>query len=159
MMEVRPRAAAVEYARFLATAAGVAAAVGAAGYLPTLRLAGAAAVPALVAGSAVAVAASAAGGVPIALAGTEPGRRPQAALLATVVRLTTALALALAAVASGRFANRPLAVWTAIGYAAQLAVDSRYAMRAGAKDRGTEDGETPPPSRRPRENEGDRARS
>jgi hypothetical protein len=80
------------YARFLAAAVLVAAAVGAAGYLPTLVLGGAAAVPALVAGCAVAVAASAVGGVPIALSAAEPASRPQAALLAMVARLLTALA-------------------------------------------------------------------
>jgi hypothetical protein len=117
------------YARFLAAAVLVAAAVGAVGYLPTLVLGGAAAVPALVAGCAVAVAASAVGGVPIALSAAEPTSRPQAALLAMVARLLTALALGLAAAATGRFATRPLALWTAISYLAQLVVDSRYAMR------------------------------
>jgi len=121
------------YARFLATAVVVAAAVGAAGYLPTLLLGGAAAVPAMVAGCAVAVAASAVGGLPIALSGPEPASRPQAALLAMVARLLTALMLGLAVAATGRFATRPLALWTAISYFAQLVVDSRYAMRAQAR--------------------------
>jgi hypothetical protein len=134
MTAARPRAVA-EYARFLATAVIVAAAVGGAGYLPTLRLGGAAAVRALVAGCMVAVAASAAGGVPIALAGPEPASRPQAALLAMVARLVTVMALGLAAAGSGRFATRPLAIWTVISYFAQLAVDSRYAIRAAAPRR------------------------
>jgi len=126
----KPARAAAGYGRFLATAVVVAAAVGAAGYLPTLRLGGPAAVRALVAGCVAAVIASAAGGVPIALAGTAPAGRPQAALLAMAVRLFTVLALVLAVAASGRFARRPLALWTAISYAAQLAVASGYAMRA-----------------------------
>jgi hypothetical protein len=121
------------YARFLALAVLVAAAVGAAGYLPTLLLGGAAAVPALAAGCAVAVAASAVGGVPIALSGPDPASRPQAALLAMAARLVTVLALGLAVAATGRFAARPLALWTAISYLAQLVVDSRYAMRARAR--------------------------
>ncbi len=139
----RSRAAA-GYARFLATAAVVAAGVGAAGYLPARYLGGAGAVPAMLAGCAVAVAASAVGGVPIALAGPEPASRPQAAMLAMVARLMTALALGLAVAATGRFASRPLALWTAISYAAQLVVDSRYAMRApvGAAA-------MPPPPREP----------
>jgi hypothetical protein len=119
-----------EYGRFLVSAVAVACGVGAVGYLPTLRLGGAGAIPALLAGSVVALAASAVGGVAIALAGTEPIRRPQAILLATVLRLLTAVGLGLAAVASGRFAARPLVAWIAIGYAALLAIDSRYAMRA-----------------------------
>jgi hypothetical protein len=138
MTAARPRAVA-EYARFLATAVIVAAAVGAAGYLPTLRLGGAAAVRALVAGCVVAVAASAAGGVPIALAGPEPASRPQAALLAMVTRLLTVMALGLAAAGSGRFATRPLAIWTVISYLAQLAVDSRYAIRAAAPRRASDE--------------------
>jgi hypothetical protein len=130
MSSARPGARAGEYARFLLSAVAVAAGVGAIGYLPTLRLGGAVAIPALLAGSAVAVAASAVGGVAIALAGTEPIRRPQAILLATVLRLLTAIGLGLAAVSSGRFAPRPLVAWIAIGYVTQLAIDSRYAMRA-----------------------------
>jgi hypothetical protein len=127
-----PSRAALEYARFLAGAVLVAVAIGAAGFVPTLRLGGAAAVRALLAGCAVAVAASAVGGVPIALAGPRPADRPQAALLAMAARLLTVAILGLAAAASGRFAIRPLAIWTVISYLAQLAVDSRYAMRAAA---------------------------
>lgn len=114
----------------MATAVLVAVAVGAAGYLPTRYLGGAGAIPAMLAGCAVAVAASAIGGVPIALSGPEPASRPQAAMQAMVARLLSVLALGLAAAASGRFASRPLAIWTAISYAAQLVLDSRYAMRA-----------------------------
>ncbi|HVR09389.1 MAG TPA: hypothetical protein VMW75_15175 [Thermoanaerobaculia bacterium] len=120
------------YRRFLATAIVVAAAVGAAGTLPTLYLSGAAGVPALVVGCLVAVAASAVGGVPIALSDPRPASRPQAALLAMAARLVTVLALGLAAAATGRLAIRPLAIWTAVSYLAQLVVDSRYAMRAAA---------------------------
>jgi hypothetical protein len=126
------RGAAWHYARFLATAIAVAVAVGAAGYLPTLRLGGVAAVRALLAASAVAVAASAAGGVPIALAGPRPANRPPAALAAMAARLLTVTGLGMAAAASGRFAIRPLAIWTVISYLAQLVVDSRYAMLAAA---------------------------
>jgi hypothetical protein len=126
-----PRAGADgEYARFLGSAVVVAAGVGAVGYLPTLRLAGPAAIPALVAGAFVAVLASAVGGLPIALASPDPVRRPAAILLATVLRLLAAVGLGLTAVASHRFAARPLVAWIAISYLAQLAVDSRYAMRA-----------------------------
>jgi hypothetical protein len=120
------------YARFLAVAAVVAIAVGAIGYLPTLYLSGAAAVPALVVGCLVAMAASALGGLPIALAGPQASSRQQAALLAMAARLVTVLALGFAAAATGRFAVRPLAIWTAISYLAQLVVDSRYAMQAAA---------------------------
>jgi hypothetical protein len=130
----------------------VAAAVAAIGSLPTLRLGGAAAIPALLAGGAVAAIASAVGGAAIAWSewrGTGPLGRSQAVLLATASRLLTAVALGLAALASGRFAAAPLAVWIAISYLAQLAVGSRYAMRAtgtpaeavvAGDDRGAADG-------------------
>jgi hypothetical protein len=120
------------YLRFLSSALIVAAAVGAAGTWPTLRLAGVAAIPSLLAGCAVAVIASAVGGLPIALSNPEPVRRPQATLLAMTVRLLTVVLLGLAVLASGWFAARPLMIWTAISYVAQLAVDSRYAIRAAA---------------------------
>jgi hypothetical protein len=118
-----------EYARFLGLAVAVAAVVALVGYQPALRTGGPIAVPALLAGCGIAVIASALGGVPIALSGSDPTRRPQAVLLSLVLRFTAVLALGLAAVASGRFASRQLVVWTAVGYVAQLVVDSRYAMQ------------------------------
>jgi hypothetical protein len=125
----------VEYLRFVATAVAVAVALGLAGIWPTIRLAGAAALPALGAGCAVAVIASALGGLPLALHGPEPVKRPQAVLLATTLRLLSVIALGSAALASGRFAGRPLVLWTALCYVALLAVDSRYAMRTAGGTR------------------------
>jgi hypothetical protein len=124
-----------EYLRFVATAVAVAVALGLAGIWPTMRLAGAVALPALVAGCAVAVIASALGGLPLVFYGPEPVKRPQAVLLATTLRLLSVIALGSAALASGRFAGRPLVLWTALSYVAQLAVDSRYAMRAAGGPR------------------------
>jgi hypothetical protein len=128
----------------------VAAVVAAIGSLPTLRLGGAAAIPALLAGGAVAAIASAVGGAAIAWSewrGTGPPGRSQAVLLATALRLLTAVALGLAAMASSRFAAAPLAMWIAISYLAQLAVGSGYAMRAtgrpaaaGGREDGAADG-------------------
>jgi hypothetical protein len=139
----RRDAALAGYLRFAATVLVVGAAAAAIGCLPTLRLGGAAAIPALLAGSAVAVIASAIGGAPIAWSewrGRGPQQRSQAILMATGLRLLTAVALGLAALASGRFAARPLAAWIAIGYLAQLAVDSRYAVRVAGRgaDTGSE---------------------
>jgi hypothetical protein len=124
--------AAGEYARFLGLAVAVGAAVAAAGLLPARWWGGEGAVPALLLGSAIAVAASALSGVPLALAGTDPLRRPAAVMLALVLRLAAVAGLSVAAIASGRFADRQLVLWTAASYVAQLVVDSRYAMRAAA---------------------------
>jgi hypothetical protein len=71
---VRPTVA-TAYARFLGLAVLVAVVVAVAGYLPAARWGGTAAVPALLAGSGIAVIASALGGLPIALAGSDPIRR------------------------------------------------------------------------------------
>ncbi len=122
--------AAAGYARFVGLAVAVAAAVAVAGYLPAVHFGGAAAVPALLLGCGIAAIASAAGGVPIALASPDPIRRPQAILLSLGLRLAAVVALGAAALASGRFSGKPLVVWTAIAYVAQLVVDSRYAMHS-----------------------------
>jgi hypothetical protein len=129
-MIVDSPSAAAGYARFVGWAVAVSAAVAVVGYVPAVHFGGMVAVPALLAGCGIAAVASALGGVPIALAGADPVRRPQSVLLSLALRLAAVLALGVAAVESGRFASRQLVVWTAIAYAAQLVVDSRYAMQS-----------------------------
>ena len=124
------RAPAAEYVRFLlwAVAIGVAAAL--LGYAPTRRLGGDGALPAMVAGIVIGVIASAVGAVPILLArrsGSAPS--PVQGLLAMGIRLAVLVVLGVSAGLSGVFETRPLIVWIALGYAAQLALDVRYAVR------------------------------
>lgn len=120
------------YLRFLAWAVGIAAAAALLGWLPTRSLGGEGAVRAMLAGCAVSVVASAVGGVPIALArGKAPAARMQALLMAMGVRFGAVVILGLAAVLSGLFDRAPLLLWVAVSYAAQLVVDTRYAL---AKD-------------------------
>jgi hypothetical protein len=126
--------AAGSYLRFLMWAVGVTAVTVLAGWLPTRRLGGEEAIPAMLAGCAVSLLASALGGVPIALArrsSAAPAARMQALLMSMALRFGAVVVLALAAVLSGLFHTAPLLLWVAIGYAAQLVVETRYAL---AKD-------------------------
>ena len=118
------------YLRFLlwAVAIGVAAAL--LGYAPTRRLGGDGALPAMVAGIAIGMIASAVGALPVLLArrsGAAPS--PVQGLLSTAIRLAALIVLGVSVALSGVLATRPLIVWIALGYAAQLALDVRYAVR------------------------------
>jgi hypothetical protein len=118
------------YLRFLAWVVAVSAVVALLGYLPTRRLAGDGALPALLAGCAVGIVASALGGVPIALAKGKPAAaRMPAVMAAMLLRLVVAMALGVAAALSGQFARGPLLLWITISYVALLVVDTRYALQ------------------------------
>ena len=124
------------YLRFLAWAVAVAAVLVVLGWVPTRRLGGESAVPAMFAGCVVVILASALGAVPIALAGGARGgsaQRTQAVLLSMAVRLGAVVLLAVAAVLSGWFPRKPLLLWVAISYVAMLVVDTRYALQASVE--------------------------
>jgi len=124
------RSPASEYVRFLlwAVAIGVAAAL--LGYAPTRRLGGDGALPAMVAGIAIGAIASAVGAVPILLARRSGAAlSPVQGLLSMAIRLAVLVVLGISLVLSGGFETRPLIVWIALGYVAQLALDVRYAVR------------------------------
>jgi hypothetical protein len=121
------------YLRFLAWGIGTTVAAALVGWIPTRRLAGEEALPALIAGCVVALLASAIGGVPVVRTRSRPDamrRGPTAALAATGLRLAATVVLGAAAVLSGWFAVRPLVVWIAIAYVVLLVVDTRYAVTA-----------------------------
>jgi hypothetical protein len=124
------RSPAAEYARFLVWAVAISIAAALLGYVPTRRLGGGGALPAMAAGIAVGVIASAVGALPILLArrsGAAPS--PVQGLLSTAIRLAALVVLGVSAALSGVFETRPLIVWIALGYVAQLALDVRYAVR------------------------------
>ncbi len=50
-------------------------------------------------------------------------------LTSLALRFVTVLVLGLVAGLSGWFETRPLLIWIALGYVAQLALDTRYATR------------------------------
>lgn len=125
------RSPAAEYLRFSGWALAAATAAALLGYLPTLRLGGRGAIPAMIAGCAVGFLASLAGGVPVALGrrSPQPMVRSQAATAAMAVRFGVVLALGLAAALSGLFERGPLLVWIAVSYLALLVVDTWYAVK------------------------------
>ncbi len=118
------------YLRFLVWAVAAAVAAALLGYVPTRRLGGEGAIPALIAGCAIGVIASAVGALPILLArksGATPS--PVQGLLSMAIRLAVLVVLGVSAGLSGVFAIRPLIVWIGLGYAVQLGLDVRYAVR------------------------------
>ena len=88
----------------------------------------------MVAGCVIGILASAVGALPVAFA-RRPGRRAplqgplEGMLGAMALRFATVLTLGLSAGLSGWFETRPLLIWIALGYVAQLALDARYATR------------------------------
>ena len=117
------------YLRFLAWVLAVTVAVALLGVLPTRRMAGDGALPALFAGCVIGVLASALGGVPIALSqGKPPAERLSSVLFAMLVRLAAAVALGSIAALSGRFPQNPLLLWIVISYVVLLIVDTLYAV-------------------------------
>jgi len=127
------RTPAAAYLRFVAWVVGVAALAAALGYLPTRRLGGPDAVPAMLAGCAVAVLASLVGGLPVLLGRREreptPAERLNGMLFGLALRFGVALGLGMAVALSGSFARYPLLLWVAISYMALLAVDTRFALK------------------------------
>jgi hypothetical protein len=125
-----PRSPAAEYRWFLVWAVAVGIAAALLGYAPTRRLEGAGALPAMVAGCAIGVIASAVGALPILFArrsGAAPS--PVQGLLSTAIRLGVLVVLGVSVGLSGWFETRPLVAWIGLGYAAQIALDVRYAIR------------------------------
>lgn len=119
------------YVRFLGLAVLVEIALIAIGWLPTRRLAGDGAVPAMLAGCAIGlVAAGLAGGVIVATAPATPNARMQTAFLAMVVRLIVAAMLGIAAALSGEVERMPLLFWLAVSYVALLPLEVKLAIES-----------------------------
>ncbi len=117
------------YARFLLVALGIVVALCAIGLLPTRRLAGSAAVPAMVAVCAISlVAAGLAGLLLTAVAADTPEARMRRSFLAMIVRLVVVVVLGIAAALSGEFARSPLLFWMAAAYVALLPLEVRLAI-------------------------------
>lgn len=120
----------VEYLRFVGWAVAVAAGSALLGYVPTRRLGGEGALPAMFAGCAIGFVASAVGALPAALSRRTNRPAPLQGMLAAMgLRFATLVILGLSAGLSGWFPIRPLLLWIALGYVGQLALDTRYAIR------------------------------
>jgi hypothetical protein len=124
------RPAVAEYLRFLGWVVGVGVALALLGYAPTRRLGGEGALPAMVAGCVIGAVASAVGALTVLSARRSGSALPLQGMLAGLaLRFATTMILGLSVGLSGWFETRPLLIWIALGYVAQLALDARYATR------------------------------
>jgi hypothetical protein len=117
--------------RYLAWAGAATAALLLVGYGPTRNLAGPGAVWAMLAGCGIALVAGIAGAVPVVFGERPQGSEgPARALAAMALRLVVVVVLTLSAALSGWFELKPLLIWVAIAYLAQLAVETRFALKS-----------------------------
>ena len=127
-MSEGPRAA--RYARFLALAGAVVLLLVGVGFVPTRRLAGPEALPAMAVGCAISLAAAAlAGWLVVATPAATPMARMQRAFLAMAVRLAIVVVLGVAAVLSGAIPRMPLLFWLATTYVVLLPLEVKLAIR------------------------------
>jgi hypothetical protein len=117
------------YLRFIGWTAVVIVAVVGIGVLPTRRLAGDAALPAMLAGCAIGwISAALAGGVLVAPREKTPQAQMQTALMAMMVRVAAVIVLGAAAVLTDIFQRAPLLFWLAASYVALLPLEVRLAV-------------------------------
>ena len=117
------------YVRFIGLAVLIVVALVGVGFVPTRRLAGEEALPAMVAGCVIGLAGAAlAGGLIVAARIDSPTARMQTAFLAMMVRLAAAVVLGLAAALSGELARTPLLFWLAASYVALLPLEVKLAI-------------------------------
>jgi hypothetical protein len=115
--------------RFFGAEVLIAVALCAIGWLPTKRLAGAEALPAMFAGCGISlVSAALAGWLTSMTDGSTPEGRMRRGMVAMFARLGLVIALSVAAVLSGEFAQRPLLFWMATAYMALLPLEVRLAI-------------------------------
>jgi hypothetical protein len=115
--------------RFLGGEALIVAALCAIGWIPTERLAGPEALPAMIAGGAISlVSAALAGWLMNTIDGSTPEGRMRRGMFAMFARLGMVIALSAAAVLSGEFVQRPLLFWMAATYLALLPLEVRLAI-------------------------------
>jgi hypothetical protein len=120
------------YARFLGWGLLAVAALSLLGYLPTRRLGGDRGLIAMAVGCGIGWISAALGAWPLLRAGgRSPHERLQGMLLAMGIRALVAVGLAALALAAGDFDRRALLLWLAIAYGLLLALEVRFALRAG----------------------------
>jgi hypothetical protein len=117
------------YARFLSLSVAIVFGLCALGWLPTRRLAGTEAVPAMLAGCAISLLSAAlAGWLLIVVNVDTPEARMQRGFMAMVVRLVVVVALGTAAALSGELARQPLLFWIGTAYVALLPLEVKLAI-------------------------------
>jgi len=119
------------YLRFLGLAIVVVSALTGVGWVPTRRLGGDSALPAMVTGCVISLAGAAlAGWLLVVTSPKTPEARMQTAFMAMVVRLTVVVVLGLAAVVAGTFERTPLLFWLAAAYIALLPLEVKLAVES-----------------------------
>lgn len=116
----------------MATAAAVSVALGLAGWLPTRRLAGPAALPALIAGCSTGFVATVLGAVPVVL-GRGKAQPMVLALGAMGVRLGVVAFLGLGLALAVPMPSRALLIWIALSYLALLPLETRFILKLAAE--------------------------
>ncbi len=119
------------HVRFTALLTGVAAFLALVGYLPTRKLGGASATQAMLYGCALNVLAASIGALPITIARIklEKEKIVSAALGSLVLRMATALALAVGALLGLELQLKPFVLWFALAYVVFLPFDTAYATK------------------------------
>jgi len=126
---VSPPGRGVRYARFLGLAIAAVVTLLAVGFLPTRRLAGDAAIPAMVAGCLISLAAAAlAAWLLVAMPAATPTARMQRASLAMTVRLVVVALVGGTVVFGGGLARAPLLFWLGASYVVLLPLEVRLAI-------------------------------
>jgi hypothetical protein len=101
----------------------------AAGFLPTRRLAGETAIPAMAVGCGISLlAAVLTGAFLMAVDAPTPRDRMRRAFFAMTLRLVVVALLGAATVSGGELARRPLLFWLAVSYVALLPLEARLAI-------------------------------
>jgi hypothetical protein len=117
--------------RFTVLLIGVAAFLALVGYLPTRKLGGASAIQAMWYGCALNVLAASIGALPITIARLklEKEKIVSAALGSLVLRMATALALAVGALLTLDLERKSFVLWFALAYVVLLPFDTAYATK------------------------------
>jgi hypothetical protein len=125
------RRAGESHLKFTFLLVGVAVCLVLLGYLPTRRLGGASAIQAMWYGCALNVLSASIGALPITFARIQPRRESAArvSLVSMVLRMGTALILAVAALIGLGLETKPFVLWFALAYAALLPIDTLYATK------------------------------
>ena len=130
-MNSSPPKPTMRYVRFLLSALTVTGLVVVLGSLPTWRMAGSEGILAMLAGCGISLVASAIGALPVALAAGRPlDTLPHTLMAAMALRFVVVAVVTVAVALSGPLPPKPLLIWVAISYGAQLVVDTRFALRA-----------------------------
>lgn len=123
------RSPASDYLKLSAAALGVAALLIGVGYVPTLRVAGDAAIASLLAGVGTSLLASLAGALPIALSrATTPAARHTSMMGAMALRMAITLAVFAPLAITQAVPRNPLAIWTGVSYVLLLGVETSVAV-------------------------------